>query len=304
MISIFYVGKRTLIDILRGGVFWGALILVFIISALMLYFMWRSMEDEAKWREGPRDRGHGHIEYSDPDMSGDPFANIDEKSVIQYFVFSMNIIVVNLFSIFISMGLIRREIDRKTVEIFLARPVTRGQLYIGKFLGGWLSCALFLALSSVWCIAWMYAIGMGFQERYMEANAIAILSPGLVSAITIMLSIWIRGTLAGLLCTISTFGSGMGSLMIIKFIGTELIKQKWVTWAVYKILPPLYIVGQHATDHLHKDLYMNGIRTMINEQGLMPGSSDGLYSEPWHLAVYFGAVLILGYISFFRKQFS
>ena len=55
MAPIYYIGKRTLFDILRTGVFWGAVVIVYFLCFAMLYWGWHATQ-QAQFGE---DRYHG-----------------------------------------------------------------------------------------------------------------------------------------------------------------------------------------------------------------------------------------------------
>jgi hypothetical protein len=91
-------------------------------------------------------------------------------------------------------------------------------------------------------------------------------------------------------------------MFMIKIIGVEVLKLKTAVMVVYKILPPMNVIGQKAVDHLDTDLWFRFVQGMFAELG--PTAADGLYTHMWQVWAYLGVVLILGWLSFFRRQFA
>ena len=304
MLSVYYVGKRTLFDILRTGVFWGAFALAGFICFSLLYWGWHQMKIEIE-REHPK-AGRTYV-VEDGEMQGaegdfNPFERFNPRHIILWWTYGIIIGFANLLSIFVMIGLISREVERHTIDSILARPVSRGQMLAGKMLAGWAASIAFMALMVTWCLICMGVGGVGIQKGFVPACVIGTLSPCVIGAVTLFLSIWMRGLLAGLIGTVLTFGSSTTGLLVIKAVGVELLKLKWAVWVVFKMLPPLNVIGEYATNHLQKDINFR----MLDEvfESILPTPADGLYTELWQVAAYLAVVVVLGYLSFFRRQFA
>lgn len=291
-------------DVLRTGVFWGAFILAAFICFSLLYWGWNRMQMEIENERGNHPRAYviengEAVEFED---SSDVFQNVNPKRIILWWAYGIIIGFSNLLSIFIMIGLLSREMEHRTIDGLLARPVTRGHVFVGKLLAGWAACVVFMVLMVAWCLVCMAVGGIGIQRGFLLACAIGTLSPCLIGALTLFLSIWMRGLLAGLIGTVITFGSSSAGLLVIKVVGVELLKLKWAVWVAYKMLPPLNVVGKYATDHLQKDINFRMIEEVF--ETILPKAADGIYTELWHVWVYLAVAVLLGYISFFRRQFT
>jgi len=305
MASIFYIGKRTLFDILHTGIFWVTVALAGFLVFAVLWWGWHSIEAETSkisYVTNNTETGENQSTEWDAETEWNPIENLEPETIILWYVYTITIGIANLLSIFIMMGLIGREIELRTIDLLISRPVTRVQAFIGKLLAGWASIAFFLLLMILWTMICQVWGGMGAQPSYISACSIGILSPFLVGAITLVFTIWLRGFLAGLLGTVILFASGTVGMTMIKIIGVEVLKMQWPVRMLYKILPPLNVIGQHATDKLADDVWFRFARMAFMEFG--PTVEDGLYTEMWHVFVYLGIVLTLGLLSFFRKQFN
>jgi ABC-type transport system involved in multi-copper enzyme maturation permease subunit len=330
MIPIYYIGKRTLSDVLHSGVFWGALVVAGLVCFVTLYVGWNQTQINAG--PGPHHRGPDRFQQDqapgspdsrtpidpasrqasrDPDNPaypgaefedhGSPLASSDPKDMILWTVYGATIGFANLLAIFIMIGLLSREIESHRIDMLLARPVNRGQIYFGKLLGGWASIILYVAILATWTLACMFLSGIGAQPKYFEALAVGVLSPILLSTLTLFMSIWMKGILAGLIATIMTFAAGNFGIIMIKLLGIEVLKLDKVVYVIHRILPPLNVIGMEATAHLHKDLNFRVMQEMFESQ--LP-DSPGLYTTMTHVWIYFAVVVILGYLSLFRRQFT
>jgi ABC-type transport system involved in multi-copper enzyme maturation permease subunit len=312
MFAIFYIAKRNIQDILRTGVFWVAVGLAGFICFSMLYWGWRQIEPHVsnqQVRHAPfaqdmtdPDNPRHPRGFEDQSNDWDPLASIKPENIILLYAYGITIFFANLLAIFIMMGLIGRELDRRTIDLLVSRPVSRSQILTGKLLAGWASIVIFMALMAIWTIVCQMWGGMGLKAGYLNACAIGTVAPLLVGAITLVLSIWMRGFLAGLLSVVMTSAAGTTGMILIKLLGIEVLKLKWPVWFLYKILPPMNVIGEAAVEHLQSDLWLRYARGMF--EGIGPVAADGIYSEMWHVWVYLGVVLIVGWLSFFRREFT
>jgi len=303
MLAVFYIGKRTLFDILRTGVFWIALGLTAALCFIILFWGWHQVELEQ--------RSYGHGTYTDMGPHGsmgyqednwNPLTKIEPETWISYYVYGVTIMFANLLSIFIMMGLIGREIDRRTVELLLARPVSRGQIYLGKLLAGWMSLVLFMVVTLLWTMFCQVIGGMGLQPDYIKAWGVGVLSPIIIGAMTYVMTIWMKGFLAGLIGTVVMIGSGTVGNLVIKLLGKEVLKLDLGVYVLYRILPPLNVIGQKAVEHIQTDAWFNFAKAFF--EGMLPAAEDGIYTEMWQVWAYLGVVVLVGWLSFFRRQFS
>jgi len=305
MLSTFYLAKRTYLDIFKTAMFWVALVLTCFICFAMLFWGYREVvKYQRDYRPDYRYNYGGEEEYGyGPGGPGfDPTYFVSPETQIMYTTFNFTIAFTNLFGVFVMLGLMGKEIERKTIESLLARPISRGQIYFGKLIAGWAAIATFLLIVMLWSQLVMAISGMGMQGEYVTALSVGVLAPCLIGAITLFLSVWMKGFLAGLLGVIMASSAGSVGLMLIKIIGAELLKLDFVVTILYKILPPLNVIMKQATDKIRPAIWETMLREM--DMPFIPSAADGLYSEPWHVAVYLAVVLVLGYLSVFRREFS
>jgi len=307
MMPIYYIGKRTLGDIVRSAIFWGALAVAGFVCFALIYWGWRSVKETGVFEEGRRHHRVHRIEKAPESGEAqgegemDLLEFVDPRNIILWYAYGTTIGFGNLLGIFIMMGAISRDIEQRRLDLLLARPVSRGQIYFGKLIGCWVSLFIFLGILTLWAFVCMVLGGMKVQPKYVQAVMVGSISPLLMGSLTMFLSLWMRGILAGFIATIANFGASTAGIFMIHFLGTQLLKLDKAVMVLYKILPPLNVIGEKATSYLSKDLYMRLILQQFEAQ--LPKAS-GLYTEMWQVWVYFGVVLFLGWLSIARRQFT
>lgn len=297
MLSIFYIAKRTYKDILGTGVFWTILALTALLCFAILYIGWTQRENIP--RPGEHHNDHFMIE-----VEGETLPMLESRPESKYMWESYGVTIGfgNLLAVFIMIGLISRDIDLKRIDLLLARPVTRTQLFLGKLFAGWAAIALFMIIITLFSYLCMLVSGMGIQEGYTTAIAIGTIAPFLMATIVYTMSLYTKGVLAGVLGMILIGASNRVGQAVIKLLGLQLLHLEKPVWFIYKILPPMNVIGMHATDHLYKGMYTKLLDMMFEE--IAPKAVDGLYTELWHVWVYFGIVFTIGLLSFVRRQFN
>jgi ABC-type transport system involved in multi-copper enzyme maturation permease subunit len=304
--QIYYIAKRNLQDILRSGVFWGAFIVAAFICFSMLFWGWQHMtvdmqNDQKRAEAFPRESEQAVNPDDQGNFDGNPFRDVDSKIVILYFTYLMTIDFAKLLAIFIMMGILSRDIENRRIDLLLARPVSRTQIYFGKLVAGWAALIVFLGGILAWTFICMALSHMEFQPKYAAAVAMGSVAPLLIATLVLLMSIWMRGVLAGLFGVIVTIGASTVGLSITYFLGVEILRLKTAVHILFKILPPLNVIGTEATSFLQRDMSLRMAREMFEQ--VMSGDT-GLYTQMWQVWVYFGVVVILGWLSLFRRQFT
>lgn len=290
MFPIYYIGKRTLFDILRTGVFWSATALCCFICFAMLYWGWHQVRFETEtsrrhehrrdWAQEDQVQDNQDFqnqvdnedlqnsedqapppERQDMEM-GDPFNQISPRVFIVWSTYGITIAFANLLAIFMMMGVLSRDLENRRIDILLARPVSRGQIYFGKLLGGWVSVIIFMALVLGMTYLSMIVGGMGIQPKYIKAVGIGLLSPLLIASMTLFLSIWMKGMLAGFLSIIAVIGSGAMGIFMTDLLGIKVLKLDTAVLIIHKIFPPLNVIGDYASRFVEKDLSMRFVKEM------------------------------------------
>jgi ABC-type transport system involved in multi-copper enzyme maturation permease subunit len=144
-----------------------------------------------------------------------------------------------VIAILFSARQIAEEVSRRTVYPLLARPISRGDLLIGKFLGAYaLSVFAMLLFAGVCalCLA-LYKIPLGLIFlQYLLLRTFAL---GVLCALTIMLSLFMTPQATTTIALLIAVGSStFASTIKLLYPGTEGAKQNLLA-AVYYIVPQL-----------------------------------------------------------------
>jgi ABC-type transport system involved in multi-copper enzyme maturation permease subunit len=113
-----------------------------------------------------------------------------------------------LIAVFLGSRLIADEVDKKTVDVILAKPVRRSEFVIGKFLGAWITVTAFLLVMGVaffivyqikapQLVAKAQAVGLGLSLQETSANVLKAM----------LLIVFEMMVLSSIAITVSTFAS-------------------------------------------------------------------------------------------------
>lgn len=120
--------------------------------------------------------------------------NVFNDDKIVRYVKEICLLLIWISSLVIAIGMAARQIpmerESRTIFPLLAKPVTRGQLMLGKFFGCWFACGLALAVFysffGIVCAAREHAL---LPVNYLQALWLHWLFTGVVTAITLLGSI-------------------------------------------------------------------------------------------------------------------
>ena len=145
-----------------------------------------------------------------------------------------------LVTIFVGTGLINKEIEKRTVIVLLAKPVSRSELIIGKHLGLSAVIALLVAAMTVFFLGVLAFNGISYSlTAIVLTNAFLILQLSLVVAIAIVFGVSTSSLLATLL-TFITFLVGQFSQDLVRLIElTQNLDLQRLAKYLYLVLPDL-----------------------------------------------------------------
>jgi ABC-type transport system involved in multi-copper enzyme maturation permease subunit len=147
-----------------------------------------------------------------------------------------------LIAIFIGIGLVYKELEKRTVYILLAKPVHRYELILGKYLGLLFTLCVNLAIMTVGlelALAYTGRIAWGGYLRIFPAVYLIFLSLALVTALALLFSAFSTPALSALftffLWIIGHFSGDLQNF-------GELTKSETVKWlcrVLYYVIPNL-----------------------------------------------------------------
>jgi ABC-type transport system involved in multi-copper enzyme maturation permease subunit len=162
---------------------------------------------------------------------------------LEIFLKDVALTVVNLLSILITILFAARqipeEVSRRTVYPLLARPIGRGDLLIGKFLGAFILSALALLLFALIAqgALWCYGISVGaIFGQYLLAR---LFSLALICAMTLMLSLFMTPSACVTISVLLAVGAQTFSQAVLLIYGPASATGKEILRATYFILPHL-----------------------------------------------------------------
>jgi len=145
-----------------------------------------------------------------------------------------------LIAIFVGIGLVYKEIQRRTIYTLLAKPISRGQFLIGKYLGLTMTISLNVVLMSVV----LFSLTLVFSEAGMnwelsKAVFLILVELMLVTAVAVFFSTFSTPTLSAMF-TLGVYVIGHFSYDLWVFAEiSENRVLKYVMYAVHYLLPNL-----------------------------------------------------------------
>lgn len=130
-----------------------------------------------------------------------------KEAVIKDFTLAVMSIVGLLMAIFVGIGLIQKEIQRKTVLTLLAKPLPRWHFIIGKYLGLLMVLGVNLAVMTLCFFLVLHFVGGGVQPRLLMAIYLIYVEMAVVVAAALLFSAFSTPTLSALF-TIGLYVAG------------------------------------------------------------------------------------------------
>lgn len=121
-----------------------------------------------------------------------------KEAVIKDFTLAVMSIVGLLMAIFVGIGLIQKEIQRKTVLTLLAKPLPRWHFIVGKYLGLLLVLAVNLAVMTLCFFVVLNLVGGKVQPRLLLAIYLIFMEMAVVVAAALLFSAFSTPTLSAL----------------------------------------------------------------------------------------------------------
>jgi ABC-type transport system involved in multi-copper enzyme maturation permease subunit len=203
-------------------------------------------------------------------------------------------------AIFIGIGLVSKEVERKSIYALLSKPISRPQFIVGKYAGLVLTLAVNLAVMTIAIYAilaymtWMETAELqasweapGVDPRMLKATLLIFVQLMLVTAVALFFSTFSSPILSAAL----TFG-----LYIVGHFNADLknfdkiVESKpaiWLARAIYHVLPDLSAF----------DVKMEVVHGL-------PVAAGYLVTTTAYGAAYIGALLLGAVVIFSRRDFK
>lgn len=211
----------------------------------------------------------------------------DQDKVVRGVALGGVSLVAALIAVFLGVGLVYKEIERKTIYTLASKPVPRWHLLLGKYLGLWVTLAVELL-----ALAAMYTLIVGVQQGLPSPQI--YLSMAMLMVELTLLTAW--STL------FSTFASPMMASAYTLCI-----------YVIGHFCDDLLLFGQKADNPAFKSLMLALYRVMPNLEmfnirteavhGMVVPASELLWSVAYGLG-YTTAVLVVAMLVFERRDFK
>jgi ABC-type transport system involved in multi-copper enzyme maturation permease subunit len=119
-------------------------------------------------------------------------------------------------------GLVRREIERRSLDVILTRPVSRLEYLIGKCLGLVAALVALVAVMALLFAATLEIIGFGWRTAYLLAIGATVLELLVVASLAVLFSTFTSPTLASLF-TLALFAAGHLSDTVVRLSGSAVL---------------------------------------------------------------------------------
>jgi ABC-type transport system involved in multi-copper enzyme maturation permease subunit len=103
-----------------------------------------------------------------------------------------------LIAIFVGIGLVNKELDKKTIYTIISKPVARYQFLLGKYMGLGLTLLVNTAIMAVGLLAVLYAQDVPIQMVLFKALGMVFLEFLVVTAVAMLFSTFSSATLSAI----------------------------------------------------------------------------------------------------------
>jgi ABC-type transport system involved in multi-copper enzyme maturation permease subunit len=165
----------------------------------------------------------------------------EEKVIVDLGLSSISVFGM-LISIFIGIGLVYKELEKKTVYALLSKPVHRYELVLGKYLGLLFTILINLAIMTAGLeIALLYAgrSGAAAYIRIIPAAYLIFLSLALVTALALLFSTFSTPVLSAAFTFLLWIAGHFGSDLLNFGALTKSAPVQWICRVFYYVLPNL-----------------------------------------------------------------
>jgi ABC-type transport system involved in multi-copper enzyme maturation permease subunit len=201
-----------------------------------------------------------------------------------------------LIAIFIGIGLVHKELEKRTVYALLAKPVHRYELILGKYLGLLFTLLVNVSVMTVGLeLALLYtgSIGLGGHLRVLPAVFLVFLSLALTTAIALFFSTFSTPALSALftffLWIIGHFGKDLQEFGAL----TKSVPASWLCRILYYIVP-----------NLHNFNLIDSRSVVGGADGVKAIDALAVTGSAIYTFLYCAAILSLSAVIFMRRDFK
>ncbi len=159
---------------------------------------------------------------------------------LEIFIKDTTFLAMGIFSTVLTVLIAARqlpdEVQRRTIYPLLARPITRGQLLMGKWLTAFITAgACFLILAgAAWLLLLM--LGVPLKPIFGQYLLLKLIGIGWLCALGVALSVYLTPAANVTLSLILAFGSGLFNRLLLMAHWERGLDALWLNW-LYGVLP-------------------------------------------------------------------
>ncbi|MEA5593154.1 ABC transporter permease [Rivularia sp. UHCC 0363] len=215
-------------------------------------------------------------------------ATTEDKMFLDVGLAAMSILCL-IIAVFVGTGLINKEIEKRTILMLIAKPVSRNEFVVGKYLGLSAVITLIVAAMTAIYLIFLQINNISYSATSIIVNAIfLVLQLSLISAIAITFGVFTASILAtALTFAVYLMGNITQDLLNLTRIG-ENPGLKRIAQALYLLLPDL-----SRLDLKNEAVY--GLSALPD--------STTLFINAGYSLIYTAMVLALAILIFSQKEF-
>ena len=301
------IARFGFLELTRGKLFWVILIIALAINFILSWGGYY-MAAKSPWSEDIQWEHQNQIEQSinqapigfdpnDPDL---PITMI--KNILRWMVYVIYIFFGNFLAIFGTIGLLGSELENRSIYTLISKPLSRTNIFFGKLFGILLALLFYAVIMMVAAQVFFLASGAGLQLSLFPAAAVGFLNFIIFSTLALLLSVRSRPILAGVLSMIILWTSTNLGVTAIKTIGRLVFKlSEKAAGNIILVFPSQKSIGGYAIHFLFGKYYQAMFDELPREWVELVTKDPRVLIQP---AIWLGVILVLGYLSFFRREFD
>lgn len=303
---MFVIARYSMMELIRGRMFLIILCLALLVNFLMSYGFYKAANKWGLVNEIEQEMRFQPEMTTNPLSSDFDLSDVDVplmivKNIMRWLVYVMYIFFGNFLAIFGAVGLIGPELDKRIIYTLISKPLSRTHIFLGKLLG-LLGMVLFYAIvMNVAAQIFFLAAGAGFHFSLLLTSAVGFLNFMIFGILAILLSTRLNLILATVLSVLILWSSTNFSTTMINAVGKSLFKFGSSVDLLIMLLPSQKSIGNYAIHFLFDKYWTGMVSQMPPEIFELITDKSSVLIQP---LIWLGAVLVLSYLSFFRKEFD
>jgi ABC-type transport system involved in multi-copper enzyme maturation permease subunit len=231
----------------------------------------------------------------------DQVALANMATFLKWFAYAIYIFFGNILVIFIAIGLMAPELERRSIYTLISKPLSRTGILFGKILGVYMTQIVYALIMLLTAQIFFLSSGAGFQKTIFIPFAVGFIDFMIFGALATFFSIHFRQIQAAVLTIMVLWVSTYSGMFFIKTIGHELFK--FGEWLDYLILlfPQQKDIGFYALSFIF-DKYQQSLLSDLPIESIKLVSKDPMVLlQP---VIWLASILVMSFLAFYKKEFD